>query len=286
MRQMLSSHPLERSEQGRTLFIGDVHGCVVELEELLEKCGYQEGDTVVLVGDLVGKGPYSKQVIRKAMEINAMCVRGNHDDILIEYYEEVILQMPKRKKSHHIKREYVEIAESLSEEEWNYLVSCPFYLKLDVPHPHHHPQPSSEIVVVHGGFDPSVPNLDQQDPFIMMNIRNVVFSEGEAIPSKEQNVGIPWVDTWNFTAERGTVVFGHDAVRGIQFKLDYYSQQPINSIEDSPEQDVLKLSALGLDTGCCYGGMLSAWVLPENRIVQVKAHEIYEIPKLKLTSFF
>ena len=49
--------------QGRLIVIGDVHGCVVELRELLAKVGFSKGnDTVVLVGDSVDKGPHSLEV--------------------------------------------------------------------------------------------------------------------------------------------------------------------------------------------------------------------------------
>jgi len=48
---------------GRLIIVGDVHGCVKELRELLDKAGYVDGeDSVVLVGDLVDKGPYPLEV--------------------------------------------------------------------------------------------------------------------------------------------------------------------------------------------------------------------------------
>ena len=48
---------------GRLIVIGDVHGCVVELRELLAKVDFRQGnDTVVLVGDSVDKGPRSLEV--------------------------------------------------------------------------------------------------------------------------------------------------------------------------------------------------------------------------------
>ena len=49
--------------KGRVLIIGDVHGCVKELEELLDAANYEHGlDTVILVGDLGDKGPYPLEV--------------------------------------------------------------------------------------------------------------------------------------------------------------------------------------------------------------------------------
>ena len=55
-------HP-EDMLPGRVIVIGDVHGCLDELEALLRKVDYVEGnDTLILAGDLVDKGPYSSEV--------------------------------------------------------------------------------------------------------------------------------------------------------------------------------------------------------------------------------
>jgi predicted phosphodiesterase len=56
---------------GRVIIIGDVHGCMDELTDLLEEVGYtEENDTVILVGDLVDKGPYSLEVCPTARAAN------------------------------------------------------------------------------------------------------------------------------------------------------------------------------------------------------------------------
>jgi hypothetical protein len=47
-------------EDSRVVVVGDVHGCADELERLLQACEFQPGrDVLVLVGDLVHKGPRS-----------------------------------------------------------------------------------------------------------------------------------------------------------------------------------------------------------------------------------
>jgi hypothetical protein len=56
-----------------------VHGCVDELCDLLRAVQYKPGDVVLLLGDLVAKGPHPTKVVRLAMEIGALSVRGNHD---------------------------------------------------------------------------------------------------------------------------------------------------------------------------------------------------------------
>jgi bis(5'-nucleosyl)-tetraphosphatase (symmetrical) len=61
------------------LVIGDVHGCLDELRALLAKANYsREKDSVVLVGDLVNKGPKSAETVRFAREQGFFSVRGTY----------------------------------------------------------------------------------------------------------------------------------------------------------------------------------------------------------------
>ncbi len=65
------------------MLVGDVHGCMDELDQLLARCGFPEAaatTSVVFVGDLGNKGPRSADVVRFARETGALCVRGNHDN--------------------------------------------------------------------------------------------------------------------------------------------------------------------------------------------------------------
>ena len=72
-----------RGRKARVIVIGDVHGCVTELTDLLRACCYSPGDLVLLLGDLVAKGPHSIECIRLAMSIGAVSVRGNHDQEVV-----------------------------------------------------------------------------------------------------------------------------------------------------------------------------------------------------------
>ncbi len=45
-------------------------------------------DVVVLVGDLVNKGPHSAAVVAAARQLGALSVRGNHDDSALEAYRQ------------------------------------------------------------------------------------------------------------------------------------------------------------------------------------------------------
>ena len=65
---------------GRTIVVGDIHGCYDELMDLLEKCGFSQDDRVVAVGDLITKGPKNREVLDLFMtDPRFSTVIGNHD---------------------------------------------------------------------------------------------------------------------------------------------------------------------------------------------------------------
>src|SRR5262245_51053612 len=65
----------------RHIVVGDVHGCIEEFDELLRGLEYRPGlDDLGLLGDLMDKGPDPVGVVRRAREIGARSVLGNHDE--------------------------------------------------------------------------------------------------------------------------------------------------------------------------------------------------------------
>jgi hypothetical protein len=77
----------EHETRERLIIVGDVHGCYHELLEILEKCNFNAENTqVIIVGDLVNKGPHSDEVIKFVRkQKNILCVRGNHDQAALVY---------------------------------------------------------------------------------------------------------------------------------------------------------------------------------------------------------
>lgn len=210
----------------RTVIIGDVHGCIEELDQLLLSCGHGFSDRLVFVGDLIAKGPDSEAVVRRARELGALGVKGNHDEHVLRWYRRGPAAPGALKPVHR------QVAEALGPKDWAYLEALPLWLRLE----------EHEVIVVHGGLVPGVA-LEAQDPEDLLTLRSI---DPHGRPSKRVDGGVPWASLW-----RGpeTVVFGHDALRGLQ-------RHP---------------HAIGLDTGCVYGGQLSALVLPERRTVAVAA---------------
>lgn len=95
-----------------------------------------------------------------------------------------------------------------------------------------------DFLVVHAGLDPRLGPLSRQRPHDLLNIRLL------------EGVNSPWFES--YVGDK-RIVFGHWA-----------RQVP-----------VMRANAVGLDTGCVYGGELSAWVLPEGRLVSVPSGRIY-----------
>ena len=92
--------------------------------------------------------------------------------------------------------------------------------------------PEHDVVVAHAGIDPSLP-LSEQDPWVVTHVRSI-----DASGQPSEKWGEPWGARY---AGPVHIVFGHNARKLPQ----------------------LHAFATGLDTGCVYGGRLTAMILPD-----------------------
>lgn len=70
----------------KVLIVGDVHGCLHEMEELLQEAKSKFPDQEILpifVGDLLSKGPFPVETLKKLQKIEHYAVRGNHDEAIL-----------------------------------------------------------------------------------------------------------------------------------------------------------------------------------------------------------
>jgi hypothetical protein len=178
----------------RSIFIGDVHGCVRELGALLELIAPTRDDRVFFVGDLVARGPDTPGVIRLFRETRARGVLGNHEARLLEVRRARLSGEagPRLGPSHEA------LLRELNDADWALLGALPLYLDVE----------EHRVRVVHAGVVPGRA-LREHDAWTLTHIRSI----GEDGKPSQQ----PGTESWAATY-RGEphVVFGHDARRGLQ----------------------------------------------------------------------
>lgn len=71
-----------------TIAVGDPHGCWYTLVRLLNTCAAQHpGARLVLLGDLIDRGPHSRKVVEFAMENKVAVTMANHESLALAFYE-------------------------------------------------------------------------------------------------------------------------------------------------------------------------------------------------------
>ncbi|KAI1006141.1 hypothetical protein K3495_g2089 [Podosphaera aphanis] len=248
----------------RLIVVGDVHGMTQSLSDLLNKIDFKsKHDHIILAGDMVSKGPDSPGVVDMAMELGVSCIRGNHEDSVLLAWDELQIndvspgksmieksvelengsdeedfdhQGQHKKHHYHSTKDDRVLAKALGKKRIEWLKKCPVILRVGKI------GPMGEVVVVHAGLEAGVA-LKDQDPQTVMNMRSIK----HGAPRKK--AGKPWTKGWNKhqkslkKSDRKTVLYGHDARRGL----------------------TIKRYSMGLDSGCVKGKKLTAAVIgPEN----------------------
>src|SRR5215471_10389890 len=152
---------------GRTIIIGDIHGCFKELSDLLAQIKLQSDDRVIAVGDLIVKGPRNRDVLDLFINDDRFSsVVGNHDRKLRQYWRGEPVRLTREQKAAALE------LESDRERYAAFLRSLPFTIDL------------GSHLVVHAGVRPGVP-LSRQMAADMTELRTM----GANPPSRR---GVPW----------------------------------------------------------------------------------------------
>ena len=233
----------------RTIFVGDVHGCPHELETMLELLRFDTGDRLVFVGDVVARGPDSIGVLDIIRRTGAVLVRGNHEERILRSRDgsddlsradhPLGWQGSRGAAVNHTKphkplgRIHAEVVAKMRPIDWALLEASPLYVDL----------PEHDVRVVHAGVVPGIP-IEKQKKSTRLTIRTLD-PRGEPL---EKGGSVLWGARYR---EAPHVVFGH-----------YARVEP-----------QLHPWATGLDTGCVYGGSLTALVLDEGEHVPLDIEE-------------
>ena len=244
----------KKHEHGPFDLIGDVHGCLDELTELLVELGYAvlpegvvppEGRKAVFVGDLVDRGPDSPGVLALVMNMvaagHAFCVRGNHDDKLNRKLKgrDVSLTHGLEETLRQLDAQPPEFVERVRD----FLSGLPTHYVLD----------DGKLVVAHAGMKE---NLQGR-----VSDRVRAFALYGETTGESDEFGLPVRLNW--AAEyrgRATVVYGHTPTLNPEW---------INR-------------TICVDTGCVFGGTLTALRYPGQELVSVPAKREYCEPKRPL----
>ena len=74
--------------EGRTIAVGDVHGCLAALCAVLGAIDPRPDDVIVTLGDYVDRGPDSRGVIERLIQLRQQCrlipLLGNHDEMMLD----------------------------------------------------------------------------------------------------------------------------------------------------------------------------------------------------------
>ncbi|GGR27425.1 polynucleotide kinase-phosphatase [Deinococcus ruber] len=240
-----------KHEHGPFDFIGDVHGCLTELCELLETLGYRvnealevtppPGRTAVFLGDLVDRGPDTPGVLRLVMGMvvagTALCVPGNHDEKLGR-----ALRGEKVKVAHGLERSLEQLARETPE----FRRTVAEFIRGLVSH---YVLDEGRVVVAHAGMKAEYQGRASG--------RVRTFALYGETTGETDEFGLPVRLNW--AAEyrgQATVVYGHTPV---------------------PRAEWLNRT-IDIDTGCVFGGALTALRYPERELVSVAARQVYSEP--------
>ncbi len=234
----------------KTYIVGDIHGCINTLNELLKEVNFSfNEDKLFCTGDLVDRGNYSTDTLQ-LFQNNWKSVRGNHDDKFLRWLKGNKVELSGKDgnygshyqiKDSQYKDFYIGILESL-----------PLVL-----------HPTKETTIVHAGFFPWQNHLEFEEVFdkkkrTCMYIRHIAnersnkpdnYIEKQTFNNKREffDESLPmWYDLYKEKEYGGTVFFGHQPMK-----------KPL-IVEG-------KTRIIGLDTGACFGNMLTMFCLEEDK---------------------
>lgn len=226
-----------------TCIIGDPHGCYDEFITLLNKINTSYPNArIICVGDLSDRGPDSIGVIRKIRELKIECVMGNHDLRIFNWL--------KSNKPPPPGKEYYS---SLNEDDLSFINNLPTSIKLE------------DAIVVHAGLRENV-SLENQTIDDLTHMRFIDSKKRMISLRKIAKFGKENLDAhfWTEFGSFGTnVIYGHH--------VHSYEDIKINSYADGT-------ACYGIDTGCCFGGRLTALVWETKEVIQVQANKMYFKP--------
>ncbi|RSM87040.1 polynucleotide kinase-phosphatase [Kibdelosporangium aridum] len=246
----------KRSETGPFDVIGDVHGCRAELEELLEKLGYvlnrdaegrpvgaahPAGRRAVFVGDLVDRGPDTPGVLRLVM---GMVDAGNALCVCGNHEQKLVRAL--RGRNVQVTHGLAESLEQLGAETDEFRKRAEDFCGGLIAH---YVLDDGKLVVSHAGLPENYHGRASS------TVRSFALYGDTTGETDEYGLPVryPWAQDYR---GRAMVLYGHTPTPVAEW---------ING-------------TMCLDTGCVFGGQLTALRYPEREVVSVAAHKVWYEP--------
>jgi protein phosphatase len=247
-----------RGEHGPFDIIGDIHGCYDELVSLLGKMGYAEtsrdgtvtwqhpeGRRAIFLGDVVDRGPGIVQVLRLVMNMvesgSALCVPGNHEMKLGRKIDGKNVNV-----THGLAETLAQFDGLPDNERADFVAAARQFIDKLVSH---YWLDDGKLVVAHAGLRAEMQGRGSRE------VREFALY-GETTGETDE-FGLPvrydWAKDYRGSA---IVAYGHTPVPQVEW---------VNK-------------TICLDTGCVYGGSLTAMRYPELEFVSVPALRTYVDP--------
>ena len=217
-------------EPARTFVVGDIHGCVDELERLLAVIEPREGDEICFLGDYVDRGPSPRGVVERLLRLRSEGPRctfltGNHEDMFLAYLglpgmygDAFLVNGGDATLASYDATGLVgsAAADRLPAEHLEFLSNLELSARFGT------------FLCVHAGVRPNRP-LTQQSQEDLLWIREDFIDRDHPFPF--------------------TILYGHTPQRDVRIQLPF---------------------KLGLDTGLVYGNLLSCFELASKELIQVQ----------------
>jgi len=232
----------KKNEHGPFDLIGDVHGCYDELCELLQKLGYPRDDRkAIFLGDLCDRGPGNVEVLRLVMDMvqsGAAYCVAGNHDVKLLKK----LRGSKVQLSHGL----AETVEQLGAQSEEFIAQAREFLDGLISH---YVFDDGKLVAAHAGL------IEKYQGRGSGRVREFCLYGDTTGETDEYGlpVRLPWADAYRGKA---LVVYGHTP---------------------TPEAELVNHTVC-IDTGCVFGGKLTALRYPEKELVSVDAKREYYAP--------
>lgn len=174
----------------RTIVVGDVHGCYQQLMNLMDKVGHVRGDRIILLGDMVDRGPDSPACLEFAR--NHEAISGNHEYKHVRFRKGILKQLSSSQIG--ARQQYFDRGLDY-DEAVDFMEKLPFFI--DNP----------DALLVHAGLQYGIP-MKHQDPRVLVGGMSQ-----KHICGIDPRTGFPfWCATYPRHAK--PVLFGHLTIQG------------------------------------------------------------------------